>query len=319
MPYISIIIPVYKAENCLHELYRRLKFSLETLASDFEIIMVEDCGGDASWSIIEQLAQQDSRVKGIQFSRNFGQHYAIAAGLDHCNGDWVVVMDCDLQDQPEEIIRLHQKAQEGYDIVLARRVERQDDIIKKISSYFYFKVLKCITDGEHDHAIANFGIYSRQVIEKLCQFRERIYSFSLTLRLLGFCVATLDIKHAKRFAGKSSYNFRKQLKLAIEGIIHQSNRLLTYSINLGFFLSTMAFTYAIYLTLRYILLKTPVEGWTSIMVSIYFISGLLFINLGIIGLYLGNLLDESKCRPLYIIKNTIGSCYKKTGNYESTN
>ena len=115
MPLISIVVPVYKAESCLDELYRRLVVALETITRDFEIVLVEDCGGDRSWQLIEQLSRADSRVKGLQFSRNFGQHYGITAGLDYCNGDWVVVMDCDLQDRPEEIPRLYAKAQAGDD------------------------------------------------------------------------------------------------------------------------------------------------------------------------------------------------------------
>ena len=105
-PVISVAVPVYKAEKSLHELYSRLKTSLEAISNNFEIILVEDCGGDRSWEIILELAKSDPRVKGIQFSRNFGQHYGITAGLDYCDGDWVVVMDCDLQDRPEEIPRL---------------------------------------------------------------------------------------------------------------------------------------------------------------------------------------------------------------------
>ncbi|OQW94334.1 MAG: glycosyltransferase [Beggiatoa sp. IS2] len=306
MTHISIVTPVYKAESCLHELYRRLKISLETITPDFEIIMVEDCGGDNSWEIIQQLAQQDVRVKGIQFSRNFGQHYGITAGLDHCTGKWIVVMDCDLQDRPEEIIRLYQKAQEGCDIVLAKRVERQDSFWKKFASYLYYKVLEHLTEGRQDHTVANFGIYSYQVIEKFRQFKERSRLFPLIIRMLGFNSVTLEVEHAGRFAGKSTYSFYKQIKLAVDGIISQSNKLLTYSIRIGFLLSLGAFTYAIYLIVRYFLLGIPVEGWTSMMVSIYFLAGLLFVNLGIIGLYLGKIFDETKNRPLYVIKETIG-------------
>jgi len=253
MPHISIVTPVYKAENCLHELYRRLKSSLETLTPDFEIIMVEDCGGDRSWDIIKELAQQDARVKGIQFSRNFGQHYGITAGLDHCDGDWVVVMDCDLQDQPKEIIHLYQKAQDGYDIVLAKRSERQDHLWKRLSSYVYYEILEHLTEGKQDHTVANFGIYSRQVIDKFCQFRERSRLFPLMIRLLGFKSTTLEVEHAKRFAGKTTYSFYKQVKLAIDGIISQSNKLLTSSIRIGFLLSVGAFVFAIYLVVRYLL------------------------------------------------------------------
>ncbi len=133
-PYISVVIPVYKAENCLNELYARLDNSLVSISPSYEIILVEDCGGDRSWEKIVELSRRDKRVKGIQFSRNFGQHYGITAGLDISQGQWVVVMDCDLQDAPEEIPRLHAKALEGFDIVLASRTNRQDSFFKKSTS-----------------------------------------------------------------------------------------------------------------------------------------------------------------------------------------
>ena len=129
------------AEDSLDELYLRLKSSLETVTTDFEIVLVEDCGGDNSWQIIQRLASDDPRVRGIQFSRNFGQHYGITAGLDHCRGDWVVVMDCDLQDRPEEIPRLYAKAQEGYDMVLALRGARQDPMLKRITSKVFLQAI----------------------------------------------------------------------------------------------------------------------------------------------------------------------------------
>ncbi|MCX7136112.1 MAG: glycosyltransferase family 2 protein, partial [Proteobacteria bacterium] len=140
MAHISVVIPVYRAESCLEELYRRLRAALESVTEDFEIVLVEDCGGDRSWPLIVALAKRDPRVKGIQFSRNFGQHYGITAGLDHCDGDWVVVMDCDLQDRPEEIPRLYAKAQEGHEIVVARRGKRSDPLLKRLSSWLYYSV-----------------------------------------------------------------------------------------------------------------------------------------------------------------------------------
>ena len=148
--HISVVIPVYKAESCLHELYRRLRKSLETITNDYEVILVEDCGGDCSWQIIGELAQADPRVKGILFSRNFGQHYGITAGLDYCDGDWVVVMDCDLQDRPEEIPRLYAKALEGYDVVLADRGERQHPLLKRAASRIFYKIFSYLADIDYD-------------------------------------------------------------------------------------------------------------------------------------------------------------------------
>ena len=137
MAHISVVIPVFESEECLHELYRRLLLSLEAVSSDFEMILVEDGGKDRSWDIVRELSKKDPRVKGLRFSRNFGQHYGITAGLDYCDADWVVVMDCDLQDRPEDIPRLYQKAAEGYEIVLAKRVHRNDNPSKILGSRLF--------------------------------------------------------------------------------------------------------------------------------------------------------------------------------------
>lgn len=305
MPHISVVIPVYKAEGCLHELYRRLKASLESLTPDFEIILVEDCGGDRSWQIIEELAKTDGRVKGIQFSRNFGQHYGITAGLDACDGEWVVVMDCDLQDQPEEIPKLYAKAQEGFDVVYARRAERQDHLLKRWSSRLFFLVFDYLTEQQSDPAVANFGVYNRKVIDNYRLMRESVRAFPLFVRWLGFPSASVDVKHARRFSGTTSYTFYKLVHLAINSIVAQSNRPLRLSIKVGFFMALSSFLIALYYIVRYFVLSIPVSGWTSLIVSIYFLAGLFFINTGFIGLYIGRIYDEVKGRPLYIVRRSL--------------
>jgi glycosyltransferase involved in cell wall biosynthesis len=186
MPHISVVIPVYKAEDCLYVLYKRLADSLETITQDFELILVEDCGGDRSWDIIIGLANSDSRVKGIQFSRNFGQHYGITAGLDHCDGDWVVVMDCDLQDRPEEIPRLYDKAQEGYDVVLATRGKRKDSPLKRVTSWLFYQIFNYFTELQYDGEVGNFRIISRQMVQSFCLMRERLRFFGGLVDWMGF-------------------------------------------------------------------------------------------------------------------------------------
>jgi len=164
---LSVVIPVYRAENCLEELYHRLTVSLSHICPDYEIVLVEDAGGDRSWAIISDIAQHDDRVKGIKLSRNFGQHYAIAAGIDNCKGSWVVIMDCDLQDRPEEIPRLLQQAKQGYDVVLARRTGRKDSIIKRFFSFFFYFILSYLTETKIDPQIGSFRILSRNTILSL--------------------------------------------------------------------------------------------------------------------------------------------------------
>ncbi|MBD1837174.1 glycosyltransferase family 2 protein [Coleofasciculus sp. FACHB-501] len=309
MAHISVVIPVYKAEDCLYELYNRLMISLESISEDFEIVLVEDCGGDHSWDIIEELAKQDRRVKGIQFSRNFGQHYGITAGLDYCDGEWVVVMDCDLQDRPEEIPRLYAKAQEGYDVVLARRGRRKDPVSKRLTSWLFYKVFSYLADINHDGQVGNFRIISRKVVESFRLMREQLRFFSGLVDWMGFPTTTIEVKHEGRFTGKSTYTFRKLWKLASETIIAYSDKPLRLSVKLGFLISLLAFIYGIYIFLQALIYGSVVTGWSSLIVSLYFLGGIIIYNLGIIGIYLGKSFDESKKRPLYLVRNNTANFY----------
>ena len=298
---ISVVIPVYKAEHCLDELYQRLKNSLEPMTTAFEIILVEDCGGDKSWDVINRLVAIDSRVRGIQFSRNFGQHYGITAGLDYCRGDWVVVMDCDLQDRPEEIPRLYAKALEGFDVVLALRGVRQDPFLKRISSFLFYKLFSYLTDIKYDGNSGNFRIMSRKVVINFCAMREQLRFFGGLMHWIGFASASIAVSHSERLNGRSSYTFLKLWKLSADAIIAYSDKPLRLSIHLGFLMAIFSFVYGSYFLIRALLFGTAVQGWTSLMVSLFFIGGVIISILGIIGIYLGKTFDEAKRRPLYIV------------------
>ena len=303
MTYISVVVPVYKAEDCLKELYKRLRTSLEEISEDFEIILVEDCGGDRSWELITELATQDERVKGIQFSRNFGQHYGITAGLDHCSGEWIVVMDCDLQDRPEEIPRFYTMAQKGYDVILAHRGKRHDPPFKKMTSWLFYKVFNYLADTQYDAGIGNFRMISRKVVASFCQMREQLRFFGGLVDWMGFPTAMIDVQHDNRFAGKSTYTFFKQWKLASEIIIAYSDKPLKLSVKLGFLIAVLAFFYGIYIIFRAVAFGIPVIGWSSLIVSLYFLGGIIIFNLGIIGIYLSKSFNEVKKRPLYLVRN----------------
>jgi glycosyltransferase involved in cell wall biosynthesis len=305
MTHLSVVIPVYKAENTLHELYTRLKAALESINKNFEIILIEDCGGDRSWEMINELARLDSRVKGIKFSRNFGQHYGITAGLDYCMGDWVIVMDCDLQDQPEEIPRLYQKAIEGYDVVLANRGKRKDPFFKRCFSWTFYKIFSYFLDLDYDGQAGNFRIISKKVVLSFRQMRENLRFFGGLITWMGFKTASIEVTHASRADGKSTYTFKKLWKLASDVIIAYSDKPLRLAVRLGFIMSFLACIYGIYLIVRSMLYHSTVPGWTSLIVSIYFIGGIIIAILGIIGIYLGKTFDETKKRPLYIIEELI--------------
>jgi dolichol-phosphate mannosyltransferase len=301
MAHISVVIPVYKADDCLKELYARLVTALEPITRDFEIVLVEDCGGDRSWELICELSCSDSRVKGMQLSRNFGQHYAITAGLDYCDGDWVVVMDCDLQDRPEEIPVLYAKAQEGFAIVLANRLARQDSLLKRAGSAVFYSIFSYLADFEYDGRAGNFRIVSRKVVESFRLMRENLRFFGGLVEWMGFPTARIDVRHADRFSGKSSYTFRKLWRLAVDTIIAYSDKPLRLSVRLGFAMALLAFLYGGYILWLALAYGSPIMGWSSLIVSLYFIGGIIIANLGIIGVYLGKTYDETKKRPLYLV------------------
>jgi glycosyltransferase involved in cell wall biosynthesis len=307
MPHISVVSPVYQAEECLRELYRRLVPSLSTITEDFEIVLVDDGSKDKSWQVVEELGQLDNRVKGIQLSRNFGQHYAITAGLDYATGDWVVVMDCDLQDRPEEIPMLYAKAQEGYDVVLARRLSRRDGAGKKLSSVLFRVLFNRLADVRIDSSVANFSISSRNVVDNVRRFKERNRSFPLLLGVAGFTQAYLDVEHSDRYEGKSSYTWPKLLRFAADIIVSHSNRPLHAAIWSGVVVSLASFSYGIALIIRYIASGISVPGWTSTMVVLLFFCGFLLANMGLMGLYLGKVFDEVKGRPLYMVQKAINT------------
>jgi len=304
---ISIVIPVYGCEECLVALRERLRSVVEKITDDFEIIMVNDASPDNSWNIIKRMAETDKRIKGINLSRNFGQHYAITAGIDFAEGDWVVVMDCDLQDKPEEISKLYNKAIEGdFDIVLGRRIMRQDGFFKKITSRFFYKVFEALSGIKFDYTVANFSISKRSVIDSFKNLREQNRSFPYFINWLGFNRGYVDIDHGKRDSGGSSYTIKKLLKFALDNIIAYSNKPLIISVWMGLMITICALFYVIYLIVRYYKHGIMVEGWTSVMISVWFIGGLIFANLGVIGLYIGKIFNETKNRPLYIVKDTVG-------------
>ena len=302
---ISVVIPVYGCRAAIPELHMRLCKSLEKIVKEFEIILVDDACPQNSWEEIEKICKIDSRVVGLRLSRNFGQIKAITAGLDKSKGDWVVVMDCDLQDRPEAIADLYKKAQEGYDVVFARRKDRKDSFITKFFSKFFYKIYDYFTDGNFDNAICNFSISKRVVIDNYCRMREQNRAYTLFIKWLGFKQATIDADADARFEGKSSYNFHRKLKMAFEFITAQSNKPLMFSIKAGFFIALISFIYIVVLVIRKLVIGHVSIGWTSVIASIYLVGGILLCAIGIVGIYVGNIFNETKKRPLYVVSQCI--------------
>ncbi len=301
---ISVVTPVYGCADCLEELCRRLRATLEPLVEHFEILLVDDRSPDGAWEVIRELAQRDPAVRGIRLSRNHGQHYAIAAGLDQVRGRWTVVMDCDLQDQPEEIAKLYHKALEGYDQVVGVRENRRDPFFIRITSRLFYVVFNYLSGQRLDNRVANFGIYSRKVIDAVRCHRERDRSFGLLAAIVGFERAQIPVAHAARPRGRSTYDFRKRLNLALDHILSHSTKPLMLAVKTGFTVSLISALFAGWLILRYFFFARAPEGWTSVMVSLFFMAGLTISVIGMVGIYVGKVYGEVKNRPLYILDET---------------
>lgn len=299
---ISVVIPVYGCKAALPELHRRLTDTLTQLTQDYEIILVNDMCPQNSWEVIEQICKQDKKVIGLEMSRNFGQIKAILAGLDHSSGDWVVVMDCDLQDRPEEILNLYSKAQEGYDVVFARRAQRKDSFMKVLVSKCFYKIYSFATDGNYDPALCNFSISSRKVVDEYCSMRELHRAFVMYIKWMGFKQGVIDVDHNERYEGKSGYNFKKRIQMALEILTSQSDKLLKFTAIMGFFIALAAFLVDVIIAIRYVVGHvTP--GWSSLIATTVLMGGLTIMCIGIVGIYIGNIFMEVKNRPLYIIRS----------------
>jgi dolichol-phosphate mannosyltransferase len=299
-PELSVVVPVYNAEPCLLALHQRLTQVLGRLTAAYEIVLVDDASGDGSWALLAQLAKQDPQVRAFRLSRNFGQHAAITAGLAQSSGSWVVVMDCDLQDPPEDIPRLHAKALEGYDIVLARRIERQHSGLRRLAARVYFRLLGVFNRTKFDHAYGSFSIISRPVVEAFLSISDRARHYLLLLYWLGFRVGTVDYEHGKRLVGHSSYSARALLRHALDGMFFQTTVLLRWIVYLGFALAGAGVLLAAFLIYSWFV-RSAYPGWTSLAVLILLVGGFVTVSLGVVALYIGSIFEEVRRRPLYIV------------------
>jgi dolichol-phosphate mannosyltransferase len=304
-PLLSIVSPVYKAEKIIPLLVERIEKSVSKITTDYELILVEDGGPDNSWSVIEAIVKDNAKIKGIKLSRNFGQHPAIMAGLSHAKGDWIVVMDCDLQDQPEEIGKLYNKALEGFDVVFAKRNNRQDGFFKKITSKIFSSIFNYLAGTKFDNEIANFGIYHKKVIVSVLNIGDYIKSFPLFVYFSGFKSTAIIVEHASRESGTSSYTFSKLISLAFNTIISYSNKPLKIFVKFGMLISLLSIIGGIVNLILYFDGKIKVSGYSSIIVSIWFLSGIIITVIGVVGIYVGKVFEQTKNRPPFIIDKIV--------------
>jgi dolichol-phosphate mannosyltransferase len=304
-PIISIVSPVYRADKIVENLVTEIQAVMEQLNLSYEIILVDDRSPDDSWKVMKSLSARNENIKSIRLSRNFGQHPAIMAGLSQAKGEWIVVMDCDLQDQPKEIANLYKKAIEGFEVVLARRVQRSDGYLKKLSSKIFSKVFSYFTETEYNNEIANYGIYHRKVILSILEITDYIKFFPLFVNFVGYKSTSIVVEHAFREEGKSSYNFSRLVSLAFNTIISFSNKPLKMFVKFGMLISFISILYGAYNIYEALTNKIAVLGYTSLIVSIWFLSGVIITTIGITGIYVGKIFDQTKNRPVFIIDEVI--------------
>ncbi len=302
MTEISVVIPVYNCAGCLRALHARLTASLLQITPDYEIVLVDDRSRDGAWEVLTELARGDRHLKVVRLSRNFGQHAAITAGLTRARGAWTVVMDCDLQEPPEEIPRLYAKAHEGYDIVRAVREGRRHSAFRRMSATLYRRML---SEREGEIEFSTLSIISRKVRETFLLLRDRDREYQLVLDWLGFSQATISFAHAEREGDSpSAYGLRQLVKVALDGMFFRTTVLLRWIVFLGFVVAAaggLLGVYAVYA--RYVEDSPP--GYTSIVVLLVLLSGFIIISLGVVGLYVGRIFDQVKGRPLFVVDEQI--------------
>ena len=303
MTLLSVVIPVYNESSLIDELVKRVKTNIKLITEDYEIIIVDDGSQDDTWNLIELEAKSEDRIKGIKFSRNFGHHYAITAGLHNSDGEWVVVMDGDLQDRPEVIPDLYNKAQEGFDVVFVSRQNRPEKLYYRIAQKIFYWSLRLLSGLDFDSRQANFSIINKKVVVAFKNFPEYARFYGSTIKWLGFKRSYIVADHGRRYSGKPSYTLRKRIRLASDIILSFSERPLKFAIGLGLFISTASLLIAFWICYRSIRWGFTVSGWPSLMVAIFFLGGIVLIVLGIIGIYLGRIFQEVKKRPLFIISD----------------
>lgn len=301
---MSVVVPVYGSDEVLQELYRRTIAVLEPITRDIELIFVNDASPDTAWNVIRELAAKDERVRGLNLSRNFGQYAALTAGLQASRGEWVVVMDCDLQDQPEAIEIMYRKAQEGYFVVVGSRTVRHDSAVRSFFSVAFYTLFSYLSGRKQDRTLTNFGLYHRRVIDAILSIPDQMRYFSVMVRWAGFRTAVIPVEHAPRRGGKSGYSLKKLFSLAIDIILAYSEKPLRLIVKIGVLTAVIAGAYLAVAVLSSIIGR-PASSFELIMGSLWFIFGALSTMLGIIALYLGKTSQEVKKRPFYIVQEEI--------------
>jgi glycosyltransferase involved in cell wall biosynthesis len=296
---LSVVVPVYGCGDCLVALHDRLTHSLATITDRYELVFVDDRSLDDGWSVLQRLARSDGRVRAVRLSRNFGQDAAITAGLSEARGSWVVVMDCDLQEAPEDIPRLWTAAQDGYDVVRTIRRGRRHAPLKRWGSRLYRR-LTFETDTRADYS--TLSLISRRVVDAYLSLQDQDREYMIALDWLGFSATAIEIAHARRHAGKSTYTLGRLFRVALNGMFFRSTLMLRLVILAGFVIALIGLGIAAFEIADYFAgPNQTVPGYTSLAVLVLVVGGVIIISVGVVGLYVGRIFQQVKNRPLFVI------------------
>jgi dolichol-phosphate mannosyltransferase len=296
---LSVVVPVYGCAGCLAALHERLTQCLPRIVSRYELVFVDDRSLDGGWEVLQRLAAADPSVRAFRLSRNFGQDAAITAGLAQARGEWAVVMDCDLQEAPEDIPRLWAAAGEGYDVVRTIRRGWKHSAPRRWASRLYRR-LTMETDTRPD--FSNLSLMSRRVIDAFLRLRDRDREFTIALDWLGFDGTAIEIDHHERHEGRSGYTLKRLVQVALDGMFFRSTVLLRLVVLVGFLVALAGVALAAFEIVDYFVEHTKtVPGYTSLAVLVLLLAGFIIVSVGVVGLYVGRIFEQVKDRPLFLI------------------
>ena len=300
----SVVVPVYNEEDVIVETYRRLSALMSRTGEAFELIFVNDGSQDGTEALIDDICRCDGRVKLINFSRNFGHQIAITAGMDYAGGDAVVIIDADLQDPPEVILQMIEKWKEGYDVVYGKRKRRIGETrFKRATAKLFYRLLRLLTTVDVPVDAGDFRLIDRKVCAVLNGLKEKNRYVRGLVSWVGFRQTAVEYVREERFAGKTKYPLRKMTAFALDAITSFSYKPLKIAIYLGFTRSLLGFGYLLIVLYQRLFTDTTIAGWSSIVAMNLFFHGMVLAIIGIMGEYVGRIYDESKNRPLYIVKD----------------
>lgn len=303
---VSIVIPVFNEEEALPILFDRLTAVLSTLPYSFELFFIDDGSTDRAYQVIKNLQLRDSRIKAISFSRNFGHQAALTAGLQYATGDAVITMDGDLQHPPALIRILLEKWQEGFQIVYTtRKLTVDEPVFKKLCSRLFYRIINTFSETPIQPFGADFRLLDRSVVQSLNTLKERNRFLRGLIGWMGYSSIGITFTAEARVAGVSQYSTRKMLKLAIDGLMSFTAAPLHFFTCFGLCISSLSFLYVFYCIYAYFFTNLTIHGWTSILVAVLFLGGMQLISIGLIGEYIVYIYNETKGRPIYIIKDSL--------------